>query len=199
MKTYTTEAIAKALGGELVGDGSLVIERVAHPSDVRGDRDLALAMDAKLVPLLTEKPPRAAVINKGANLEPGIIAACIIVDRPRLALAKLTNLFADPVGVPNGVHPTAIVEAGASIGANAAIGAYSYICKGAIIGDNCVIHPQTYIGPDAKIGKDALIYPGVRIGHGVQIGARIIIHFNTSIGADGFSFVTPQNGQRRSR
>jgi UDP-3-O-[3-hydroxymyristoyl] glucosamine N-acyltransferase len=44
------------------------------------------------------------------------------------------------------------------------------------------------------IGKDALVYAGAKIGAGTQIGARAIVHFNASIGADGFSFVTPQLG-----
>ena len=44
------------------------------------------------------------------------------------------------------------------------------------------------------VGADALIHAGVKIGAGTQIGCRSIIHFNASIGADGFSFVTPQLG-----
>ena len=110
------------------------------------------------------------------------------------ALAKLTKLFAQDTAVQPGIHPSAVIEPGATIGANAAIGAFSYICAGAEIGDNAVIHPQVYIGPSVKIGRDCLIYPGVRIAHHVRIGDRVIIHYNTSIGADGFSFVTPQLG-----
>jgi UDP-3-O-[3-hydroxymyristoyl] glucosamine N-acyltransferase len=60
------------------------------------------------------------------------------------------------------------------------------------------LHPQTYIGADAVIGRDALLYPGVRIGARVHLGDRCIIHFNASLGADGFSFVTPQTGSVES-
>ncbi len=193
-KTYTMAAIATALDGKLIGDGTIVIERVSHPAHIRGERDLALATDAKLLPLLARSRARAAVISSDAVLEEGAIAARIVVSRPRLALAKLTNLFAEQTALPRSIHPTAIIEDGAVIGENVAVGAYAYICKGAVIGAHGTLHPQTYIGPDVRIGPNALIYPGVRIGAGVEIGARCIIHFNTSSGADGFSFVTPQLG-----
>ena len=182
------------LEGELIGQGDILIERVSHPSDVRGEHDLALAMDKKLLPLLDKTSARAAVINNETTIEPGLVDACIVVNRPRLALAKLTNLFSEASLVPEGIHPSVVIEKGATIGKNVSIGAFSYICAGASVGDNSTLHPQTYIGPNATVGPDALIYSGVRIGRRVEIGARCIIHFNTSIGADGFSFVTPHMG-----
>jgi UDP-3-O-[3-hydroxymyristoyl] glucosamine N-acyltransferase len=193
-KTYTTSALAELLEGKLIGSGDVVIDRATHPTDVKSERDLALAMDSTLLPLLSQSLAIAAVISDETKLEPGRMTAAIVVSRPRVALARLTSLFAEPVTVAEGVHPTAVVEPGAKLGANIRIGALAYIGANAVIGDNCTLHPQTYIGPDAVIGKDTLIYPGVRVGSRVTIGARCIIHFNTSIGADGFSFVTPQRG-----
>jgi len=193
-KTFTTQAIAEALGGQLVGKGDILIDRITHPADVQGEHDLALAMDKKLLPLLNDTAARAVVVSEEARPENGLIESCIVVSRPRLAMAKLTKLFAEETPYTAGIHPTTIVEPGAKIGHNVSIGAFSYICSGASIGDNSVLHPQTYIGPNVTIGRDALIFPGVRIGSRVQIGARIIIHYNTTIGADGFSFVTPQMG-----
>ena len=197
-KAYTTQAIAQAVDGRLIGDGNIIIERVAHPADIRSERDLALAVDIKLVPLLMESRARAAVISHEAEIEPGLVDACIVIDRPRLAMAKLTSLFSEKVVIAGGIHPTVIIEDGAQLGENVTIGAHSYVGAGAAIGADSVLHPQTYIGPDAVIGRNALIYPGVRIGARVQLGDRCIVHFNASIGADGFSFVTPQAGSVES-
>lgn len=193
-RTYTTQSLADALGGDLIGDGRIVISRLAHPADVRGAGDLALALDAKLLPLLENTTSRAAIINRDAKLPPGLVEATIAVDRPRLALAKLTSLFAEPVPVVAGIHQTAVIEAGAQLGANVTVGAQAFIGAGAIIGDNSTLHPQSYVGPGAVLGVDALIYPGVKIGAGVILGDRCIVHFNAALGADGFSFVTPQPG-----
>lgn len=192
--TYTMQALAEILGGQLIGDGAIPIARLAHPADVRGRGDLVLAMDKKLLPLLAGGMARAAVVSGEARPEPGLVEACIVVGRPRLAMAKLTNLFARPVPAIEGIHPSAVIEAGAKLGSGVSIGAQCYIGAGAVIGDNSVLHPQTYVGPGAVIGRDALIYPGVKIGAHVQIGARCIVHFNASLGADGFSFVTPEPG-----
>ena len=194
IKSFTTQAIAEALDGELVGDGTLLIERVTHPTDVTSPNDLALAVDNQLLPLLIKTRAKAAVISRGAKLDPDTVDTYIVVSRPRLAMAKLTGLFATPVLANAGIHPTAIVEKGVILGKNVSIGAYVYIAEHAKIGDNSILHPQVYIGPNASIGSDALIYPGVRIGSRVQIGDRTIIHFNASVGSDGFSFVTPETG-----
>jgi UDP-3-O-[3-hydroxymyristoyl] glucosamine N-acyltransferase len=193
-KTYTTQAIAQALDGRLIGDGNILITRVTHPADVRGAHDLALAVDAGLLPLLAKTAARAAVISGEAEIEPGFIDACIVIDRPRLAMAKLTALFAEQVAVPRGIHPTAVIEDGAQLGENVAVGAQCYVGTGAAIGVGSVLHPQTYVGPGAVIGRDAIIYSGAKIGDRCVLGDRCIVHFNASIGADGFSFVTPQPG-----
>src|SRR3546814_3585303 len=54
--------------------------------------------------------------------------------------------------------------------------------------------PQATVGAEARIGADCLVHPGARIGERVVVGDRVIIHHNASIGADGFSFVTPEPG-----
>ena len=197
-KTYTTQAIAQAVDGVLIGDGNILIERMTHPSEVQGERDLALAVDKTLISLLAKSKARAAVISRDAEIEPGLMDACIVVGRPRLAMARLTNLFAEDVSHHDGIHPTALIEDGAQLGQNVSVGAYAYVGKNAVIGADSVIHPQVYIGPDAILGHNALIYPGARVGARVQLGDRCIVHFNASIGADGFSFVTPEVGSIES-
>ena len=193
-KAYTMMALAQALDGELIGDGNVMIDRVAHPADVRGARDLAFATDKKLLALVTASVARAAVIAADAEMEPGILDACILVKRPRLAMAKLNALFEEPVTVPVGIPPTAVIAAGAQLDEPVAIGPHVYIGEGAVIGRGVVLHPQVYIGPEAVIGRNTVIHAGARIGARVEIGDNALIHFNAAVGADGFSFVTPEIG-----
>jgi UDP-3-O-[3-hydroxymyristoyl] glucosamine N-acyltransferase len=193
-KPYTMAELAEALDGKLIGDGSVKIARLAHPSEARHEGDLALAMDKNFLPLLSEHKVRAAVIADETAVDPKSFRSLIVVKRARLAMAVLTNLFAQVVSVPKGVHPSAIVEKGAKLGKDVAIGPMVYVSAGAEIGARCVLHPHVYIGPDAVIGEDVVIHSGVKVGARVKIGARCLIHFNASIGADGFSFVTPETG-----
>jgi UDP-N-acetylglucosamine acyltransferase len=63
------------------------------------------------------------------------------------------------------IHPTAIVDAGAQIGADVEIGPYSVIGGGAVIGDNCIIQAHVVIEGTVRMGA------GNFIGHGAIIGA----------------------------
>lgn len=62
------------------------------------------------------------------------------------------------------IHPTAIVDAGAQIGAEVEIGAYSIVGAGAVIGEKCVIQSHVIIEGSVKMGV------GNFIGHGAIIG-----------------------------
>ena len=62
------------------------------------------------------------------------------------------------------IHPTAIVDAGAQIGAEVEIGPYSIIGAGAVIGEKCVIQSHVVIEGSVKMGA------GNFIGHGAIIG-----------------------------
>ncbi|MBI1272930.1 MAG: UDP-3-O-(3-hydroxymyristoyl)glucosamine N-acyltransferase [Alphaproteobacteria bacterium] len=202
-RTHTMQEIAAATGGRLVGDGARAISRITHPSDWRAAGDLALAMDKKLVPLAREKGCDAVVLGEEALGEDvaavaGEFAACVVVRRPRLAMAQLTGLFAAPTPGAPGVHPTATVEDGVQLGAQASVGAHCYVASGAQIGDRAVLHAHVTVEAGAQIGADTLVRAGVRIGENVSIGARCIIHYNAVIGADGFSFVTPEAGSVES-
>lgn len=63
------------------------------------------------------------------------------------------------------IHPTAIIEAGAQLGAEVEVGPYSVIGAGAVIGEKCTIQAHVVIEGAVKMG------PGNFIGHGAIIGA----------------------------
>ncbi|MBL8837211.1 MAG: UDP-3-O-(3-hydroxymyristoyl)glucosamine N-acyltransferase [Alphaproteobacteria bacterium] len=184
--------IAAALDGALVGDGEMTVDRPAHPAEA-GPSDLALAIDPATVKLLATTKARVALVAAGADVPPAIVAHVSV--RPgRYALAALTRLFDRPPLPASGIHPTAVVETGASLGRDVAVGALAWIGADARIGERTVIMPQASVGAGARLGADCVVHSGVRIGPGVVIGARVILHPNAVIGADGFSFATPEPG-----
>jgi UDP-3-O-[3-hydroxymyristoyl] glucosamine N-acyltransferase len=193
-KNLTLKEIAAAVDGRLIGDGDVSISRLVHPADILESTDLALAMDEKLLPLLKNNKEIATVVSVKNEKESDFLKVRILVERPRVALAHLTALFAEPVKIQPGIHPSAVIEETAVIGKNVAIGAFVYVGSGASIGDHTALHPQSYVGENAKIGAQCQIYAGAKIGAGTLLGDRAIVHFNASIGADGFSFVTQQAG-----
>jgi UDP-N-acetylglucosamine acyltransferase len=64
------------------------------------------------------------------------------------------------------IHPTAIVDGAAQLGAEVEIGPYALIGAGAIIGDKCTIQAHAVIEGSVKMG------PGNFIGYGAIIGAN---------------------------
>ena len=62
------------------------------------------------------------------------------------------------------IHPTAIVDPGAKIGANVEIGAYSIIGPHVEIGDNTVVGPHVVISGHTRIGRDNRIFQFCSLG-----------------------------------
>lgn len=188
---FSLREIAAALGAEVEGDADLRIARAAEPASA-GSTDLALAMDPRYAAGLASGAARAAVLWPGADWRAMGLAAAICVPRPRLAMAGLTRLLDPGPAVAPGIHSAAVIDPTAEIGPGAAIGPFVAIGPGARIGPRACIASHVSIGAGAEIGADALILEGVRIGHGVRIGDRFIAQPGAVVGADGFSFVTPE-------
>jgi UDP-3-O-[3-hydroxymyristoyl] glucosamine N-acyltransferase len=193
----TLGEIAQAIGADPTGDAAVTVTGVAHPAMALAT-DLALALDEGALAALQTSAARAAVVAQGKQDALTRLAGGLVVVRPRYAMARLLRLFARRPRVASGLHPSAVVEPGAEIGEGVAIGAFAYIGPDAVIGAGTTIMPHVTVGAAARIGADCLLHPGVRIGERVVIGARCILHQNACIGADGFSFATPEAGSIES-
>lgn len=191
---YTIKDIAAALEAQAFGAVDLSVTGASEPA-MAGPDDLALAMDPKYADGLSEGRAKAAIVWDGADWQALGLEAAIVVPRPRFAMSGLTKLMDPGPEIAPGIHPSAIVDPSAEIGQGAAIGPFVVIGARAAIGDNARIASHTSIAEDAHIGADALILAGVRIGARVTIGDRFICQPGAVIGADGFSFVTPDKSR----
>ena len=188
---HTIRDIATALGAEAAGDLDLLVSRASEPQSA-GPEALALAMDPKYAGGIAQGQARAALLWPGADWQGMGLKAAIFAPRGRLAMAGLTVLMDPGPEIAAGVHPMALVDAGAEIGVGAAIGPFVVIGRGVRIGARARIASHVSIAEGAVIGADALILQGARIGARVTIGERFICQPGAVIGADGFSFVTPE-------
>ena len=188
---HSIRDIATALGADAEGDLDIEIAGASEPASA-GPDDLALAMDPKYAPGLAQGRARAALLWPGADWQSLGLAAAIFAPRGRLAMAGLSRMLDAGPDIDAGVHPMSVIHPTARIGANAAIGPFVTIAAGATIGANARIASHVSVGPGAVIGADAMILQGAHIGPRVVIGDRFICQPGTVIGADGFSFVTPE-------
>jgi len=189
--------VAAALSAQVVGDGSLAVERVVHPADAAAPSDLAVAMSREAFSALAASKAQAAVVSEKSPPLHGL-KAVIVARHERPALARLTALFDSGPAHRPGIHDTAIVAPDAQVGENVSLGPHVVIGAGSRIGANSIILPNVTIGANVAIGANALIYSGVQIGDRVSTGKRVIIQSNATIGCDGFSFI-PVSGNGNSQ
>jgi UDP-3-O-[3-hydroxymyristoyl] glucosamine N-acyltransferase len=192
----TLGEIASYVGGQLIGDASVPIERLVHPALVQGDSDLALVLSPGAGSILASGKISNALLPEG--VERDLARNQIVVKRPRLVLAKLLELFDRPVHVAPGVHPSAVIDSSATIGQNVAIGPFCWVGPRCMIADHSRLVAHVSVGADVTVGENTLLHAGVRIGDRCQIGNRVIVQANAAIGGDGFAFVTPEAGSIES-
>lgn len=189
----TLSEIAEATGLAFAGNPDIVLGGAAEPA-AAGPEDLAMAMTPDFSSQLAQGQARAAVLAESADWQALGLEGALFAPRPRVALAGVTTVFAHAPDVAPGVHQTALIDGTAVIGGGSSVGAYVTVGPGVRIGPGARILAHATIGAGAEIGADALIAEGVRIGARVTAGNRLIVHANAVIGADGFSFVTPERG-----
>ncbi len=190
---HSIAEIARLTGLEAEGDLALEILRPAEPA-LASEGDLAMAMSPKYAEALSQGAARAAVLWPGADWQALGLSAALFAPRARVALAGVNALYAPQPDIAPGIHPAAVVDPAARLGEGVDIGPFAVIGAGAEIGAGSRIASHVSIGRDVRLGDGALVLEGARIAHGVRIGARAMIHPNVVIGADGFSFSTPEPG-----
>jgi UDP-N-acetylglucosamine acyltransferase len=82
------------------------------------------------------------------------------------------------------IHPTALIEDGARLGAGCVIHAHVIIRSGSELGDGVVVHPFAVVGGDPQdLRFDAATPSGVRIGERTVIREHVTISRSTGHGA----------------
>ena len=182
--------LAQLVSGKIVGDGELDIQGVA-PIEEAGQGDLIFVLNDKFLARALKSRATALVSHSRAKVKG---RGAILVDNPRLALAKILPLFAPKRHAPQGIHQTAIVPKSCRIGKDVFIGPFVVLEENVSIGDRSLIHPHVTIGEESQIGKDCIIHSQVSIYDRVIVGDRVVLHSGARIGVDGFGFA-PQADQ----
>lgn len=184
MPKRTLEELAALVGGEVCGDGTVTVSRVAG-IDEAGPGDITFVANPKYAAALTSTVASAVIVALDVDC-PG--KPLIRVGNPYLAFAKITEHLHCAPEEPRGVAEEAFVCDDVQIGAGVSIHPFAYIGQGVRIGDGVRIHPGVFVGDGVVIGDDCLLYPNVSIREGAILGDRVTIHCGTVIGADGYGY-----------
>jgi UDP-3-O-[3-hydroxymyristoyl] glucosamine N-acyltransferase len=181
---WTLAELAAWVGGEVVGDPQRRIERVAT-LDSAGPDDLSFLTSARY--LEAARASRAGALLAGARVA-GFGGGQIVVARPALALARLLQRLHPAPAPAAGVHPTAVIGAGAEVDPSAAVGPYAVVGEGGRLGARVVVHAHAVVGAGCEVGAGSVLHPHVVLYPGVRLGERVVVHAGTVLGADGFGY-----------
>lgn len=178
------EELAERLGCRLEGDGTVEIVGVRALEDA-GPADLTFVTEARHLPRLAMS--RAAAVLLAESL-PAARRPALRTSNPYLTLAHVLGVFCPPqAGVP-GVHPTAVISAGARVDGTASVGPLCVLSPGAEVGAGTILDAQVFLGVNARVGRDCRLFPQVTLREGTELGDRVVVHSGTVIGADGFGY-----------
>ncbi|HVP56561.1 MAG TPA: UDP-3-O-(3-hydroxymyristoyl)glucosamine N-acyltransferase [bacterium] len=182
----TLRELVGVIGGELSGDGSVVIKAVAGIREA-GPGTVTFLANPRYEAFLKTTRASAIIVPRGTSHP---TKPLVFADNPYLTFIKAVEFFVPNrnVQVP-GIHPTAIIARTARIGSGVHIGPNVVIEDQTTICDGTSVLAGTYIGRGTEIGTGCLIYPNVTIREQITIGSRVIIHSGAVIGSDGFGFV----------
>ncbi len=192
-KTITVSELTEFIGGRWEGDGSLIVQRPNEPK-LAGENDIALAADHKFLSMLADSRAKVAILPEGTLWQDFGLEAAIFVKSARRTMVEMSKLLEVPWSrhwEGQRIHETAIIDVSANIADDVYVGPFTIIGPDVKIESGTIIYDHVTIAQSVQIGKGGLIYSGVRIGPNVQMGTHTIVNMNTVIGADGFSYLTP--------
>jgi UDP-3-O-[3-hydroxymyristoyl] glucosamine N-acyltransferase len=191
----TLGSVVEALGGQLVGEASLSISRLAPIASAQV-AELAFVAQARYAHEIESTQASALIVPPSLQAAASARGACIVTDDPYLYFARLTQWWRAThaaVSKPR-IHPQALVDPAASLGAGVDVGPFCVIEAGAHVADGVRLGAHCTVGAGASIGADTRLAPNVTLGDHCHIGERCIVHAGAVIGADGFGFA-PHKGQ----
>ena len=189
MGSFALAALAERFNLTVMGDANHCVSGVATLERADAKRLSFFASGKYRSQLLAT---RAGAVLVKASDQASCPVNALVSANPHADFARIANLFAPEIFIVPGVHPSAIIEAGAKIDPSAEIGAQCFVAASAIIDANVKLGAQCVVGPDCILGSYSQLMPRVTLVKRVHIGRCVIVHSGAVLGADGFSFANDQ-------
>lgn len=182
---FTLSEIASRLGGQVIGDGSLIIARVASLSQAK-QGDICFVKHTKYQKEVAECRASAFVLTQNdASLTQ---KPKIIVDNPYAYFAKISSLLNPSAVAVLGISEKTSIASTAIISASCSIAPFCFIGENVELGENVVVGAGCVIENDVKIANHTRLEPNVTIKHHCEIGENCHIFSGAVIGSDGFGY-----------
>ena len=192
----TVGSIAQLVDGRVVGDASVEVVGVAPLEEATG-RQMAFLATKRYAKHVAGS--EAAAFLASAELESALPdgASGVVVDEPYPALRTLLHYFFPPEAFTPGIHPTAVIGRGVTLGEAVQIGPYVVLEDDVSIGDGTRIGSHSVVGRGTWVGARTRLHPHVVVYHGSVVGNDVIVHAGARLGADGFGYTLVEGEHRK--
>lgn len=184
----TLAEYAARVGGTVVGDGRVEIDRVSAIDDV-DDRAMTFATDERYLRLALGSRA-AAVLTEHAIAEKvdDVRKPLLLVASARAALAQLLKAMEAPRPRAPYRDPSAVVDPSARVGPDVHVGPFVYVGPGCEIGAGCVLLAGAVVGAEARLGAGSMLHPRAMLLDRCVAGERVVLQAGAIVGADGFGY-----------
>jgi UDP-3-O-[3-hydroxymyristoyl] glucosamine N-acyltransferase len=186
----TVAELAALLGSSFVGDGQIVIRRVAS-FELAEPGAVAFIETSKALEEARACAASCLITANAAAARDALpdVPAFIESTQPKLAFAKAAVLLHPTEKREPSVHRSAVIAETADVDLTVYIGPHVSIGEETRVEAGTSIEAGVVIGDRVRVGTDCLLHPGVTLYDDVTIGDRVVLHAGVVIGADGFGYV----------
>lgn len=191
---FTLAALAQAGEAALHSpdSGAMEITDIGTLTEA-GPTEISFLDNRKYVSAFTQTNAGACVVSpRDADKAPEG-TKLLVSETPYRSFALIVQAFYPQPKAEAGIHPTAVIAAGAQLADGVRIDA------GAVIGNGVVVGAGTHVGPNVVLGDGITIGAEGRIGANASleccdVGDRVQIHPGVRIGTRGFGFAMDPRG-----
>lgn len=195
----TLQRILELLGedAEVLGDYDGPLNGIASLARA-AEGDLSFLGNPKYRSEVTGTKASVLLLPKDFEAVPRPGQLLLRVDNPSFALAQICRdvEFRQFPRPEPGIHPSAVIDASASVAKEASIGPLCVVGPGARVGV-ATLESQVSIGRDAVVGDGSLLQCGVRVGAYCEIGRDNRLLPGCVIGADGYGYEFVEGSHER--
>ena len=191
---FTLARLAELSGAEMAAgtDPNLSFDDVA-PLDVAGPGQFSFLDNRRYVDQFVLSGAEGCVVHPSlAAKAPEGMALLLSADPYRAYAAIAAAFYPEPERV-EAIHPRAVVDATARLGAGCRVEAGAVIGARAELGANCHIGPNAVIGEGVVMGDGCKVAACASVSHAV-IGNRVSLYAGVRVGQDGFGFAMGPRG-----
>lgn len=192
--TFTLAELAARVGGEVAGDGALLVDGVA-PLETATASQLSFFSNKKYRKAFEATRAGAVVVDPDVEAPAG--RTVLRAPNAYLAFAKISTLYHPPREPLPEISPAAFVHPSATVHPSAQVMPLASIGPGAVVGARTVVFPGVQLLEDVRVGEDCLLYPNVVVRERCVVGNRVILQPGVVIGSDGFGYALDLQGDGR--